>query len=119
MLNHAQNSAYKLPPAFLLLAPQGQGPAAVLPADPLPTVLCASGFGPEGLLRISGRKLREVLAAPQPALFWAAGFSFSRAQVLLEVGLGLAMSGIVCVCAAAAAGHIIRTILQWPSLACR
>ncbi len=64
---------------------QGEGPTAALPPDPLPTVLCASHFGEtDGLLRIVGRKLREPLTALVPALFWAAGFSFSRAQLIQE-----------------------------------
>lgn len=69
---------------------QGAGPNAVLPAVPLPTVLCASGWGQaDGLLRVSGRKLQQPLAAPAPALFWAAGLSFSRAQLIQEAsGLG-------------------------------
>lgn len=71
------------------LRPQGEGPDAQLPAAPLPTVLCAEGWGPDGLLRIRGRKLKEPLAAPTPALFWAAGLSFSRAQLIQEVRSGL------------------------------
>lgn len=64
---------------------QGAGADAVLPPAPLPAVLCASSWGEgDGLLRLVGRKLREPLAAPVPALFWAAGLSFSRAQLLLE-----------------------------------
>lgn len=73
------------PPSSLHPPPQGEGPAATLPPDPLPAVLCASHFGErDGLLRTVGRKLREPLAAPTPALFWAAGFSFSRAQLMHE-----------------------------------
>ena len=60
----------------------------MLPTAPLSTVLCASHFGEQdGLLRIRGRKLREAPAAPFPALFWGAGLSFSRAQLILEVSL--------------------------------
>jgi hypothetical protein len=65
---------------------QGEGADAVLPPDPLPAIICAAGWGKEdGLLRTCARKLRERLPAPVPALFWAAGLSFSRAQLLLEV----------------------------------
>ncbi|KAI7838991.1 hypothetical protein COHA_007231 [Chlorella ohadii] len=63
---------------------QGEGPDAQLPVAPLPTVLCAEGFGADGLLRIRGRKLKEPLEAPVPALFWAAGLSFSRSQLIQE-----------------------------------
>ncbi|KAL4430803.1 hypothetical protein ABPG75_006059 [Micractinium tetrahymenae] len=74
---------------------EGEGPAAALPPDSLPTVLCASQFGePDGLLRIRGRKLREPLAAPAPALFWAAGFSFSRAQLIQEVPYPRSLPGL-------------------------
>lgn len=81
--------ARRLLPCMLTpcLAQQGSGPDAVLPAAPLPTMLCASGWGqPDGLLRVAGRKLRQPLAAPAPALFWAAGLSFSRAHLIKEVG---------------------------------
>lgn len=65
---------------------QGEGLEAVLPAAPLPSVLCASGWGErDRLLRICGRKLRQPLAAPAPAIFWAAGFSFSRSKLIEEV----------------------------------
>lgn len=78
------------PTACLCPALQGEGLEAVLPAAPLPTVLCASHFGEQdGLLRIRGRKLREAPAAPFPALFWGAGLSFSRAQLILEVSQAL------------------------------
>ena len=68
-----------------LRCPQGEGEQAVLPPEPLPTVLCAGSFGEDGLLRVVGRKLRHAPPAPVPSLFWAAGLSFSRAQLLLEV----------------------------------
>lgn len=48
-------------------------------------MLCAGEWGPDGLLRLRGRKLRQPLGAPEPALFWAAGLSFSRAQLIQEV----------------------------------
>jgi hypothetical protein len=73
-------------PAAPPLRLQGAGGDATLPPPPLPAVLCAAGWGQQdGLLRLRARKLRQPLAAPAPALFWAAGLSFSRAQLLVEV----------------------------------
>jgi len=81
---------------------QGEGPDAQLPVAPLPTVLSAEGFGADGLLRIRGRKLKEPLEAPVPALFWAAGLSFSRSQLIQEVrgepAITSASSGCSAVC---------------------
>ena len=48
-------------------------------------LLRASGFGPEGMLRLTGSRLARRLDAPLPSLFWAAGLSFSRARLLQEV----------------------------------
>lgn len=53
--------------------------------DTQPTLLCASGFGSEGLLRIRGKLLKEPRSGPLPSLFWAAGYSFSKAALLQEV----------------------------------
>jgi len=73
--------------------------------DPHPPFLCAREFGPEdGMLRTSGKLLRLPLpfearrkcrseeteeggrgieeCQPLPSLFWASGFSFSRAEIL-------------------------------------
>ena len=49
------------------------------------TVLCASSFGDDQMLRIRGRMLRQRPSAPVPGLFWAAGFSFSYSSLLREV----------------------------------
>lgn len=68
--------------AFVL---QGQGRGVQIPADDRPTLLCASHFGPEGMLRLKGSRLARSTDAPIPSLFWAAGFSFSRSQLLTEV----------------------------------
>ena len=53
-------------------------------------MLCASSFGNDGMLRIKGRMLRREQIkstgnAPIPALFWAAGYSFSYSSVLRDV----------------------------------
>lgn len=69
------------PPGF-----SGEGPAAQINSDDLPTVLCADHFGPDGLLRIRGRGVRSKgSGVPHPSLFWAAGFSFSPATLFEEV----------------------------------
>jgi [Skp1-protein]-hydroxyproline N-acetylglucosaminyltransferase len=50
------------------------------------TMLCASSFGNDGMLRIKGRMLRrQQTNAPIPALFWAAGYSFSYSTMLRDV----------------------------------
>ena len=64
---------------------QGEGAQATLPQNPPVTVLCATHFDSDGMLRTKGRALRSPPATPLPALFWAAGFSFSRAHLMLEV----------------------------------
>lgn len=37
------------------------------------------------MLRLVGSRLAQRAARPLPALFWAAGFSFSRSQLIEEV----------------------------------
>ncbi|EIE25897.1 hypothetical protein COCSUDRAFT_60908 [Coccomyxa subellipsoidea C-169] len=68
------------PPDF-----QGSGLQATVPADDRPVLLRASHFGQDGMLRLVGSRLAECAAAPLPSLFWAAGFSFSRSQLIQEV----------------------------------
>jgi len=63
---------------------QGAGAAGRAPADDRPTLLCASSFGADGMLRLRGRRLAARSAAPLPSLFWAAGLSFSRAELFLQ-----------------------------------
>lgn len=70
---------------MLPAALQGEGEEASLPAEPPAALLCATHFDQDGLLRIKGRALRTAPPAPLPSLFWAAGLSFSRAQLFLEV----------------------------------
>ena len=64
---------------------QGEGPTARLPVDDRPLVLCAREFDADGMLRILGRRLKAAGRRPIYSLFWAAGFSFSRATLLQEV----------------------------------
>ena len=68
---------------------QGQGPDAQVPADDRPMLLRASHFGPEGMLRLKASRLARCAEAPIPSLFWAAGFSFSRSELLTKVRLAL------------------------------
>jgi hypothetical protein len=52
------------------------------------TVLCALKFDAQGCLRLKGRELMappDLKGAVLPSLFWAAGFSFSRSEVIEEV----------------------------------
>ncbi|KAK9916189.1 hypothetical protein WJX75_009844 [Coccomyxa subellipsoidea] len=68
------------PPSY-----EGSGLQASVPADDRPVLLRASQFGQDGMLRLVGSRLAERAAGPMPSLFWAAGFSFSRAQLIQEV----------------------------------
>jgi [Skp1-protein]-hydroxyproline N-acetylglucosaminyltransferase len=62
--------------------------AASVASDPRPvgvaTLLCATHFDPDGMLRCRGRRLRHRPPKPLLSLFWAAGFSFSRAEIIQE-----------------------------------
>lgn len=64
---------------------EGLGPAASIPQDPRPTVLCVKEFGPDGLLRLTGQRMKTLGVEPMRSPFWAAGFSFSRSQLIHEV----------------------------------
>ena len=47
----------------------------------------AQGWDPDGMLRLVGKSVPASSALGwMPARFWAAGFSFSRAQFIHEVG---------------------------------
>lgn len=53
----------------------------------------AQGFDHDGMLRLVGKSVpASQTPGVVPALFWAAGFSFSRAQLMLEVNAGHAYS---------------------------
>jgi hypothetical protein len=71
-----------------LPAPHASGiQACCRPAAGAPvTLLCAGDFDSDGLLRVVARSLASPPSSPLPSLFWAAGFSFSRAALLQEVG---------------------------------
>lgn len=56
-----------------------------LPTVALPTVMRATKFGADGMPRYAGAQLAKERDDPIPSLFWAAGFSFSRASVVSEV----------------------------------
>ena len=65
---------------------QGEGAAAALPPTLDPTMMAPQGWDRDGMLRLVGKSV----AASQtpgivPAQFWAAGFSFSRANLMSEV----------------------------------
>ena len=86
MSSHGRAVISTYPPGY-----EGEGSSAKLPTDRRPTLLCASHFGPEGLLRIRARRLMMQShdssssdEEPIPSLFWAAGFSFSRASLLAD-----------------------------------
>ena len=75
-----------LPPLSFLV--QGEGAAASLPPTLDPTMMEAQGFDHDGMLRLVGKSVpASQTLGVVPALFWAAGFSFSRAQLMLEVML--------------------------------
>ncbi len=65
---------------------QGEGPAASLPPTLDPNIMLAQGFDQDGMLRLVGKSVPAGLTpGVVPAQFWAAGFSFSRAQLIMEV----------------------------------
>lgn len=65
---------------------QGEGAAASLPPTLDPTTLVAQGFDQDGMLRLVGKSVPAgVTPGVVKAQFWAAGFSFSRAQLIMEV----------------------------------
>jgi hypothetical protein len=59
--------------------------AGLLPENAPPTIMVATKFGEEGMLRVAGRELRGTPQGPVEGLFWAAGFSFSSASLITEV----------------------------------
>ncbi|KAL0054937.1 hypothetical protein WJX82_004792 [Trebouxia sp. C0006] len=65
---------------------EGEGPAASLPPTLDPNIMLAQGFDQDGMLRLVGKSVPAGLTpGVVPAQFWAAGFSFSRAQLIMEV----------------------------------
>lgn len=65
---------------------EGEGAAASLPPTLNPTIMVAQGFDQDGMLRLVGRSVPAGLTpGVVRAQFWAAGFSFSRAQLIMEV----------------------------------
>lgn len=70
---------------ILTTYPSGYEPGRPLSTDPRPSVLCAKGFANDGMLRIAAKRLAKPPSAPVPSLFWAAGYAFSRAEVIREV----------------------------------
>ncbi|EKX45392.1 hypothetical protein GUITHDRAFT_71355 [Guillardia theta CCMP2712] len=73
------------PKPVLSTYPPGYDRDHPVPQQSPSTLLCASQFGEEGMLRIAGKMLRQRPAAPRVSLFWAAGCSFSTSELLLEV----------------------------------
>lgn len=68
----------------------GDGAAATCSRESRLTVLCSraateQAFGTDGMLRFRARLLDAPPATPPPSAFWAAGFSFSSAQLVAEV----------------------------------
>lgn len=61
-----------------------------------PTLLVPDGFGPEGMLRQTGRLLLRTARDPLPSPLWASGFSFSGSALLLEVGWWLCGASLDC-----------------------
>ncbi len=74
-----------VPKPVLTTYPAGYFLPNELSKDTRATLLCAKGFDDSGLLRQVSRVLKSKLSRPVPSLFWAAGFSFSRATMVQEV----------------------------------
>ncbi|CAM9544677.1 unnamed protein product [Pylaiella littoralis] len=62
-----------------------QLPHRIPAGETRPTLLVPDGFGPEGMLRQTGRLLLQKARDPLPSPLWASGFSFSAGALLLEV----------------------------------
>ncbi|CAM9405116.1 unnamed protein product, partial [Laminaria digitata] len=62
-----------------------QLPHKIPAGETRPTLLVPDGFGPEGMLRQTGRLLLRTARDPMPSPLWASGFSFSGSALLLEV----------------------------------
>ncbi len=58
---------------------------ASLSKEERPSYLTFSHFGLEGMPRIKGRVLAHVETSPRPCAFWAAGFAFSRGDIVSRV----------------------------------
>ncbi|KAF1334872.1 C transferase, partial [Globisporangium splendens] len=54
-------------------------------SDRRPTLLCASAFDENGILRQASKTLAAISPVPLPSSFWAAGFAFSSSKVISEV----------------------------------
>ncbi len=65
---------------------QGEGMHAVCDTNTAPIALIASHFDNDGMLRTRGVRLSTpALPRPLAAIWWAAGFSFSRGRLVEEV----------------------------------
>lgn len=74
----------------LLISLQGEGPSASLPPTLDPTMMRVhpQGWDQDGMLRLMASSVPASHSpGVVPARFWAAGFSFSRAQLITEVSL--------------------------------
>ena len=70
------------------LLAQGEGASASLPPTLDPTMMMAQGYNSDGMLRLVGKSVPAALSpGVVPARFWAAGFSFSRADIITEVSI--------------------------------
>lgn len=72
--------------AVLTTYPVGyQLPHKIPAGETRPTLLVPDGFGPDGMLRQTGRLLLRKGRDPLPSPLWAAGFSFSASALFIEV----------------------------------
>lgn len=72
--------------AVLTTYPVGYELPHKIPAgETRPTLLVPDGFGPDGMLRQTGRLLLRKARDPLPSPLWAAGFSFSASALFIEV----------------------------------
>lgn len=62
-----------------------QLPHKIPAGETRPTLLVPDGFGPDGMLRQTGRLLLRKARDPLPSPLWASGFSFSASALLVEV----------------------------------
>ncbi|OQS06987.1 hypothetical protein THRCLA_01000 [Thraustotheca clavata] len=79
--------------AILTTYPMGYELPNKVPNDVRPTLLCATNnFAPDGLVRQCAKVLKHPTATPLRSAFWAAGFAFSRGDVVTQVPYDGALS---------------------------
>ena len=89
VLPHARCCSPKAVLSTYPLPYEGAAAAARVSTEGRLTLLCTragdDAFDADGMLRFRARLLSAPPCAPVPSAFWAAGFSFSRGELVREV----------------------------------